>query len=185
MSSALDDAADATEDEPQQHSLERTDSVYDNNPVTSSQTTKPSTADLNDNLEKSTLEEKSDECSTPEEQDNSKSLKDSSSEHNTASEQEEDIDNNEQNLQSIVNDSYKAIDKVRDEIDGYRKEVDDFDGDKQCKQFRYLDEMLTRCQLSLDNIETHGNVDLRKYRKETVNQIDSLLLVLDNKCQPS
>ncbi|XP_067950771.1 BAG family molecular chaperone regulator 3-like [Watersipora subatra] len=94
----------------------------------------------------------------------------------------EDVDA-DTGLEKRIDISYKAIERVCEKIAGYTQEVDEFTGDKNSKQFRYLEEMLTRCQLELDDIETHGNLELRKRRKETVNSIESLLKTLESRCK--
>lgn len=82
---------------------------------------------------------------------------------------------------AAVKSSYQAIDKIIAEVDSYKVEVEKFKGEKTSKEYRYLEEMLTRCQLALDNVETHGDVQVRKKRKETVNYIESILRTLESK----
>lgn len=84
-------------------------------------------------------------------------------------------------LQKSIQESYSQIDKIRDEVEEYKQQVEEFKGEKNTKEYRTLEEMLTRCQLALDNVETHGDVDVRKKRKETVNYIESILTRLESK----
>ena len=58
-----------------------------------------------------------------------------------------------------------------------------FRGDKKDKEYLYLDEMLTRHMLSLDGVETNGNEELRKMRKESIRSINRCLSMLDSKAK--
>jgi len=87
------------------------------------------------------------------------------------------------NTINLIDQSYEAIEKVKSEVDEYKQQVQSFSGSKASKDYRYLDEMLTRCQLTLDDVSTHGDVELRKKRKETVNFIESVLALLESKCK--
>ena len=87
----------------------------------------------------------------------------------------------EENNNKHIDLSMQAIEKINTEVEGYKKELVDFSGPKNSKEYRYLDEMLTRCQLALDNVETHGDIEVRKCRKQTVNYIESLLQTLESK----
>lgn len=99
----------------------------------------------------------------------------------TPDNRQEEAEDEEEELKKLVSHSYEAIDKIKADVDGYRKAVEAFKGEKDSKEFRYLDEMLTRCQLSLDNVQTHGDIELRKSRKQAVNDIETILKTLESK----
>jgi len=99
-------------------------------------------------------------------------------------EPEQDPESNtadEENNNQLLIASIQAIKKINTEVEGYKQELDEYCGAKNGKEYRYLDEMLTRCQLSLDNVLTHGDIEIRKLRKQTVNYIESLLQTLEAK----
>lgn len=50
---------------------------------------------------------------------------------------------------------------------------------KDSKQFKYIDEMLTRCLLRLDEVETHGVQEVRQYRREVAVKVNGIAAVLD------
>merc|ERR1711963_1229917 len=61
--------------------------------------------------------------------------------------------------------------KIQDNVSDLVNQLDEFKGDKNSKEFKYLDEMLTRNLLALDGIETGGRDDVRQARKESINAI--------------
>lgn len=90
----------------------------------------------------------------------------------------EEENNNEPAKQSLL-----AIEKIHQQVESYKQDVESFSDKKDSKDYRYLDEMLTRCQLSLDDIQTYGDLEVRKLRKQTVNYIESLIQSLEDKAQ--
>ena len=60
-------------------------------------------------------------------------------------------------------------------------DVERFRGDKNDKTYLYLDEMLTRNLLCLDNIDTEGKENIRKARKEAIKCIQSCINLLEKK----
>jgi hypothetical protein len=50
---------------------------------------------------------------------------------------------------------------------------------KNSKQFNYIDEMLTRCLLRIDEVQTHGVQEVRQYRREVVVKVNGIAAVLD------
>jgi len=78
----------------------------------------------------------------------------------------------------------ERIDKVRASCKEYFDQVNTFTGTKDCKDYIYLDEMLTRALISLDDIDPDGNVEVRQHRKSLVRDIESTLSVLEKKASP-
>lgn len=95
--------------------------------------------------------------------------------------QDEDKETQEQNNNESIKLSIQSVDKIRQEVESYTQELDTFNGKKNSKEYRYLEEMLTRCQLALDNVQTFGDLSVRKHRKDTVNYIESLIMALEQK----
>lgn len=60
-------------------------------------------------------------------------------------------------------------------------DVENFTGKKNDKQYLYLDEMLTRNLIKLDNIETEGKENIRQARKEAIRCIQKCIAVLESK----
>jgi hypothetical protein len=75
------------------------------------------------------------------------------------------------------------IEKVEMAVSELAKKIAGFKGDKNDKEYLFLDEMLTRHLLSLDSVETHGNEDLRKMRKESIKSINRCLSMLDTRAK--
>lgn len=63
------------------------------------------------------------------------------------------------------------------------QQVENFNGTRKDKQYIYLDEMLTRNLLKLDNIETEGKDNIRALRREAIKCIQEYLNKLEAKGQ--
>ena len=75
----------------------------------------------------------------------------------------------------------EQIEEANARLAELREEVGKFSGSSSDKHYRYLDEMLTRLLISLDNVETEGNEQLRLARKETVKSIQQCADILEGK----
>ena len=60
-------------------------------------------------------------------------------------------------------------------------QVEKFNGRPKDKQCLYLDEMLTRNLLKLDDVETEGKENIRQARKEAINCIQKCISILEAK----
>ena len=69
--------------------------------------------------------------------------------------------------------------QIMDDFHDLEKQVDDFKGNENSKEYKFLDEMLTRKLLALDSIDTLGRNDLRQIRKEFIKRINLLLNILE------
>ncbi|KAH8849063.1 NEDD4-like E3 ubiquitin-protein ligase WWP2 [Schistosoma japonicum] len=74
--------------------------------------------------------------------------------------------------ESIITD---VISKAR----SLQPEIDRFDGTPHSKEFKCLMENLEQLILSLDNLETDGNVEFRTMRRDAVKEIQQLMEMLD------
>lgn len=72
------------------------------------------------------------------------------------------------------------VQDILEEVENYEHEVDYFKGAYQDKQWKYLDEMLTRCMLKLDTIDTCGDMNLKQARKNALNYIQKVITKLEN-----
>ena len=79
--------------------------------------------------------------------------------------------------------SLQQLFKIQDNVNELVNQLDEFNGDKNSKEFKYLDEMLTRNLLALDEIESGGRPDVRQARKESINAINRCLSVLEAKAK--
>lgn len=77
----------------------------------------------------------------------------------------------------------EQIEEANERLKELRAEVEKFCGTSSDKQYRYLDEMLTRLLISLDTVDTEGNEELRIARKQTVRSIQSCADVLESKAK--
>lgn len=77
--------------------------------------------------------------------------------------------------------SRKKIEGVLEKLKGYHADVEKFTGTNKDKQYRYLDEMLTRLMLELDDVETMGNEEVRQFRKAAVRKVQASVDLLEAK----
>ena len=75
------------------------------------------------------------------------------------------------------------LDKIMDNVRDLEKKISAFQGDKDSKEYRFLDEMLTRNLLALDGIDTAGRADIRQQRKESIKSINRCLSLLESKAK--
>jgi len=71
---------------------------------------------------------------------------------------------------------------VQKEVDNLAEQVRRYAGGfRQDKEYIYLDEMLTRELLKLDDIETEGRENVRQARKNTIKSIQDTISLLETK----
>lgn len=76
-----------------------------------------------------------------------------------------------------------VIESIRAEANSLLKRIEEFQGTTDSdKNYRYLDEMLTRCILRLDNIECN-NLSDRTGRKEAVDVVNQAISILERKLE--
>ncbi|GFQ87108.1 samui [Trichonephila clavata] len=75
----------------------------------------------------------------------------------------------------------KKIENILEKLKGYHEDVEKFSGTDKEKQYRYLDEMLIRCMLELDEIDTMGLNSIRLSRKEAVKKVQASIDLLESK----
>lgn len=74
-----------------------------------------------------------------------------------------------------------VIESIRAEVSSLLERVEEFQGTTDNdKNYRYLDEMLTRCILKLDHIECN-NLSDRSSRKEAVEGVNQAISILERK----
>ncbi|KAF4522070.1 hypothetical protein B566_EDAN004053 [Ephemera danica] len=84
--------------------------------------------------------------------------------------------------QPPVNDPLAKVAAVQSNVDALTEQVSQFTGTTRTdKQYIYLDEMLTRNLIQLDDIETHGREDIRQARKDTIRSIQRAISLLESK----
>lgn len=77
-------------------------------------------------------------------------------------------------------DILQLIDSITGEAENLRPKVESFSGSStDDKEFIYLDEMLMRATVQLDDIDTKGNALIRQERKKAVHYIQKLMKMLD------
>lgn len=81
-------------------------------------------------------------------------------------------------------DPLQEIETIKQEVDKLAQQVSQFDGTHQDKQYRYLDEMLTREMIKLDNIATDGQPEVRAARKQVICAIEKAVVELDQRSKP-
>lgn len=77
-----------------------------------------------------------------------------------------------------------AIDIIKSQVDELIGEIDGFKGSSsKDKQYCYLDEMLTRCMIDLDNIDCGENHNIRQDRKSVIKTINQAIVSLETKLE--
>lgn len=80
------------------------------------------------------------------------------------------------------NDPLAKVAAVQQDVDALTEQVAQFTGTtRKDKQYIYLDEMLTRNLLRLDDIETQGKENIRQARKDTIRSIQRAISMLEAK----
>ncbi|XP_022664046.1 BAG domain-containing protein Samui-like [Varroa destructor] len=78
----------------------------------------------------------------------------------------------------------ERIDKVLLDLADLNGKVNAFKGtDQKAKEYRFLDEMLTRLMLSLDDVITDGNETLRAHRKSAIKEVQRVIDKLEKTVQ--
>ena len=70
-------------------------------------------------------------------------------------------------------------------VQDLEKQLSGFHGDENSKEYKVLDEMLTRNLLALDGIDTANRDDIRELRKNSIKNINSCISVLETKARSS
>ncbi|KAK9508687.1 hypothetical protein O3M35_006185 [Rhynocoris fuscipes] len=82
--------------------------------------------------------------------------------------------------QPVSKDPLSQVALVQKEVDALKERVSAFKGQsKSDKEYIYLDEMLTRNLLKLDNIDTEGKEEVRTARKEVIKRIQECISQLE------
>lgn len=79
------------------------------------------------------------------------------------------------------NPSLARVQEVMARVLLLQEDVDEFVGKKTDRNYRYLEELLTKELLVLDSVETQGQENLRQARKEAVQRIQAILDQLERK----
>uniref|UniRef100_A0A1A9WN56 BAG domain-containing protein n=1 Tax=Glossina brevipalpis TaxID=37001 RepID=A0A1A9WN56_9MUSC len=80
-------------------------------------------------------------------------------------------------------DSINKIQNIQRDVLELMSHVEKFSGTRGDKEYVYLDEMLTRNLLKLDNIDTNGKDSIRLARKEAIKCIQASINVLEAKAE--
>lgn len=75
----------------------------------------------------------------------------------------------------------ELIQMIQKDVLELMSQVENFSGQPRDKLYLYLDEMLTRNLIKLDNIETEGKENIRLARKEAIKCIESCISILEAK----
>ena len=77
--------------------------------------------------------------------------------------------------------SFNKLNKIMENVLHLEKQVGAFQGEKNSKEYKCLDEMLTKSLLALDGIDSDGEEDVRQQRKESVNSVNRCISILETK----
>ena len=73
------------------------------------------------------------------------------------------------------------IEKIMGDLEELSKQVETYQGTKKDKQYLYMEEMLTRLLLKLDNIDSEGIDEVRQARRLAVKRVQAILDQLELK----
>ena len=79
--------------------------------------------------------------------------------------------------------SFNKLNKIMENVPDIKKQLDMFQGENTSKEYKLLDEMLTRKLVALDEILTGGRDDVRQQRKESINIINHYVSILESKAK--
>lgn len=82
---------------------------------------------------------------------------------------------------SVSATSLQTISSIRQSAEQTHREIEAFNGSKESKQYKYLEDLMERLLCKLDNVETEGNETVRSSRKEVVVYIQQCLDQLELK----
>ncbi|KAK0170118.1 hypothetical protein PV328_010719 [Microctonus aethiopoides] len=86
----------------------------------------------------------------------------------------------------IPKDPLEKVDIIQKEVDSLTEQIKLWNGNSKAdKQYIYLDEMLTRELIKLDDIETEGKDNVRQARKNTIKSIQNSISLLESKVTSS
>merc|ERR1712018_1117318 len=78
-----------------------------------------------------------------------------------------------------VDPSLAKLQKVKNDVAELVQKIESYKGSKEDREYKYLDEMLTRHLCTLDSIEAGGRDDIRQMRKDTILSINRCVSILD------
>ncbi|XP_018059887.1 PREDICTED: BAG domain-containing protein Samui-like isoform X2 [Atta colombica] len=82
----------------------------------------------------------------------------------------------------VPKDPLERVAQVQKDVDDLAEQVQRYVGDsRQDKEYMYLDEMLTRELIKLDDIETEGRENVRQARKNAIKSIQDTISLLETK----
>ena len=84
-------------------------------------------------------------------------------------------------IDNLNNPEIELIDNIKREAEMLFPRIEAFRGNRDDREFLYLDEMLTRHLLKLDNVNVEGREDVRLARKETIKSIQRCINLLESK----
>ncbi|XP_068915095.1 BAG domain-containing protein Samui-like isoform X2 [Tenebrio molitor] len=82
---------------------------------------------------------------------------------------------------SAANNPIDVIQSIQKDVSELMGQVEQFTGVPRDKQYIFLDEMLTRNLIKLDNVDTQGQENIRQARKEAIKCIESCIGILEAK----
>ena len=88
----------------------------------------------------------------------------------------------EEEYDTYKKNQFTTMDSVKDSLDNYFKKINKFIGTNTSKEYLHLQEMMSRCLSTLDNMQNLRNDgDLKNKRKQLINEITNLSSLLEKK----
>ena len=79
----------------------------------------------------------------------------------------------------------EQLEAITKEAEELQQKVNAFSGSKTDKEYIYMDEMLTRLLIKLDNIDSEGKEEIRNARRKAVKSVQASLDLLELKAMAS
>ena len=73
------------------------------------------------------------------------------------------------------------LDMITKGVHDLEKQIQSFEAQKNSKEYKHLDEMLTRHLVALDVIDSNGNQEIRQQRKAVIELVNGCIKSLESK----
>ena len=105
-------------------------------------------------------------------------------EPSTSQNQQQQQQRQQQNTEKKEETPFDYIDEILYDLRNWEQQVHECQATTaDDKGYKWLDEMLTLCVLRLDCIDIDGDEELRKYRKQAINEVNRVVALLESKLQ--
>lgn len=73
------------------------------------------------------------------------------------------------------------LETIMESVEEIKVKISGFQGSRKDKEYLYLDDLLTKLLIQLDGIDTEGRNEIKQMRKESINNVNKCLSLLDER----